>query len=142
MGLSAMQNAPDMDQAMRYANISGQMQTIQPNAWVGEQNLNGLGLSDDSGVPGNQVSNVVNPLVGAFNQIYSTIQAGKAAKHGSKNRGQVQPQPTAQGGAMAVGHEASGSSDSTKWLLYGGLALAGIFVIVMVMKKKKKAGGE
>lgn len=130
MGLCAMQDVPDMDQAMRFANIANQMAHIPQNAWVGEQNLNGLGLRDGSDVPTavNAISNGATQVIGALAQL-KAAKKGKAAP--------AAPHPVAAAPASMT----SSGGDNSKWLVYGGLALVGVVVLVMVLKKKKKGGG-
>lgn len=127
MGLSAMANAPDMDQAMRFANIMNHSHYIAPNAWVGEQNLNGLGLADgDPSNTINAVGNAATQVIGAIGQLRGTKKA--------------KTPPASQTPAhtmTAMNSTSSSSTDMTKWLLYGGLAIGAVVILMMVMKKKK-----
>ncbi len=133
MGLSVMQDAPDMDQALRYANAYGQFGYIEPSAWTGEQNLNGLGLGDGSNVP-----DTINAVGAAATNVIGAIAQLKSNK-----RGRVAPaRPAAQPPAPIVSAAPSGSNDMSKWLIYGGIALAGVVILMVVMKKKKKSGGD
>lgn len=135
MGLSAMSDAPDMDQAMRYANISGQMQHIGMNAWLGENSLDGLGLGDGPAV----TPDTVNAISGGIANIIGAIGQLKGAK---KNKGNP-----VQASAAPMMHQDAppsdgGGSGTGKLLLIGGaIVLAGI-VIYVVMKKKKGAAGD
>ncbi len=132
MGLCAMENAPGIDQAMRFANISGQMQYVPSNAWVGEQNLNGLGLDA-------QTPDVINSIGANLTNVIGAIGQLRGQK---KNKNQPHPAAMTQQhpAAMAMtAHDGGGNPDMTKWLIYGGLAIGAVVVLMMVMKKKKKS---
>ena|SRR6187402_1688301 len=139
MGLSAMAATPDMDQAMRFANISGSMTTLQPDQWVGEQNLNGLGLSAADPEAIRAYGDAIAQSVGA---IGGTI----AALRNKNKSGRRSPPPAAFAPAGPVyssdGGSVSGGMDTQRLLLYGGIAVAGILLLVLMMKKKKKDRGE
>lgn len=138
MGLSVIADMPDMDQMMKYANSAGSMAYMTPGQWVGEQNLNGLGLADSD------VASGINSGVTAFQQIYGTIEAAKLAKAAAKNQAkgqQTHPMAAAAQQTAPQQHQSSGGeSDLGKWLLIGGVAVAGIIVLMMVMKKKNGGG--
>ncbi len=149
MGLSVMADMPDMDQQMRFANVSGRMQEITPHQWVGESTMHGLGFegTDAAGNvvsgPGydpNQVNPNVNAVLGFASGIFNTIQQNKANKKNKNAQRQPQVQPSSM-----VSHEDAGSGggmDMSKLLIYGGIAVVGVVVLMMVLKKKKNAGGE
>ncbi len=151
MGLSVMADMPDMDQQMRFANVSGRMQEITPHQWVGESTMHGLGFegTDAAGNvvsgPGydpNQVNPNVNAVLGFASGIFNTIQQNKANK---KNKN-AQRQPQVQPMAMTSG-DTGGGTDTSKSLIYGalpmiGIAIVGAVILYVVLKKKKNAGGE
>lgn len=168
MGLSVMADAPDMDQAMRFANIAGQMQHLAPNQWVGEQNLDRLGLGDIGaydangnfiatnpaiqggygyGQPQNVNPNsipagIANTFLGAGLQLFNTIEQTKAAKAAAKaaarSGGRQVTTGLPQNQLTQTYGGDSGSTDMGKYFIYGGLAIAGIIVLMIVLKKKKK----
>lgn len=137
MGLSAMMDVPDMDQRMRAANISGQSQFIPQNAWIGEQSLNGLGLSDYTP---NQVQDFTIPVGNLFQQVYGTIQAAKLGKIAAKNAKNA-PKPAPPTTAPHPDTPPPSHSNLGSILLFGGLAVGAIVILMVVMKKKKKPDG-
>lgn len=131
MGLSAMADMPDMDQALRFANASGAMQYITPHQWVGEQNLNGLGLADSQ----TDIASGFSQAGSLFQQVYGTIEAAKLGKIAAKNAAKAPAKPPPQS-LPPPEHSSGGSSMGTIFLI-GGVAVVGIIVLMMVMKKKK-----
>lgn len=130
MGLSAMQDAPGADQAMRFANIAGQMQYVAPSAWLGENGLDGLGLGDGSPV----TPDTVNAISGGIANIIGAIGQLKGAKKNKNN-----PAPALAPASMIhqdIPSDGGGSGMGKILLIGGAVVLAGV-VIYMVMKKKK-----
>ncbi len=133
MGLSAMGNAPDFDQALRYANIMGQSHFLPQSAWTGEGNLNSLGLID--GDPSGTITaagNSASQVAGAVGDLISTIRSGGKKKKSTTPT--THPMLQQQQMPMQDGSH----PDMSKWLIYGGLAIGAVVILMVVMKKKKK----
>lgn len=134
MGLSLMAPAPDADQQLKYLNSMGAFASITPGQWVGESNLQGLGLDDpNQGIQ--QFQQGANIASNLFKDVYNTIQANKK----NKNKGQPQANPNRGGAAPA--HLTSGGSGGglPSWVIWGGGILV-VGLLLYVLMKKKKGG--
>lgn len=136
MGLSAMEDIPDMTQQMRFANIYGQTHNLAPNVWVGETNLNGLGLGD--GTP----NDITQGFNAAGNFATQLAQSGLINQlRGGKNKKTTAPMPVAHPMIQATPTTDTGHSNMSKYLLLGGLAIGAAVILYVVLKKKKKNDG-
>ncbi len=136
MGLSVMENAPGFEQQMVLANQANRMGYIQPDQWVGEQNLNGLGMGETQ----TDISQGINTVTNAGLQIYNSIQQAKIAKEAAKH-GKSLGKPAAKSPApmnMTAHGDGGGNADLTKYLIYGGIAIVGVLILTKVMKKKPR----
>ena len=137
MGLSVMEDVPGVDQNLRFANIAGQMSYMAPNTWVGESNLNGLGLGYGSGFSGD---NQVNPNLDAILQgAPGIIQSIASLRGNKKNKGGQNQQPMARRNPTDMTGSAVPAQETvmSKWLIYGGVALAAVAILFVVLKKKE-----
>ncbi len=145
MGLTAMQDTPNWEQQIRFANNAGAGQYIPSSHWLGEANMNQLSLGDlgdISGVGDDQVASTINTIADAGVRIASAIQANRGKKRDRSAPAQrSQPAPMSltsggQGGGGSSGGEII--SGVPNWVLYGGGALA-IFILIFALTKKKKS---
>lgn len=140
MGLSVMENAPNMEQQLRYANNAGQGQFISSEHWLGEANMGNLGLEDMRGMgDGGQITNAVTTGIQSIAQAFSQMQANK---RGAKGAAPAKSNPPAMSQQHASGGEDGWLDGGTKtWMLVGGVALLA-FILFFAFGKKKSGGGE
>ncbi len=144
MGLIPMSSAPNWEEALRAANGFGHNTYVDEGQWIGDPNMNQLGLGDSCyGMPGlgmgddnvNQATQIINAIATPILQMQ---QQKLALKQQAIAAHQAKMQSQGSGGGMT---QSSGlPPDIGKWLLYAGIAIvAGI--IIMSLLKKKKGGG-
>ncbi len=142
MGLSEMQNVPDWEQQIRFANNAGHGQYIGAQHWLGEGNMNQLGLADVSDVSGigadGKITEGINAAADVFTKVYGTIQANKA----NKRRGAPQQRNPASPPPMQIQSGGGGGEliqGVPNWVLYAGGALMVVVLMFALMKKNKPA---
>ncbi len=128
MGLSVMENAPGFDQMLKFGNEVNRMQYVSPGSWAGEGTLGAFGLADASNAP-----DIINAIGQNAPGIINAFRGNKKSKGGHPA---AQQHPVIPGSPPPTGD----GSQFTKYVIYGGIALAISLVIYTVMKKKKKSG--
>jgi hypothetical protein len=147
MGMVPISQAPNWEEAMRAANMSGHATYIDSQQWVGDPHMGTLGLEDAHyGMPGlgigadptgQNAAQTFQQIIQTGLQTWQQIEMQKQANKQAAIAARQGRNP--QGGGMTQG--IGMPPDIGKWLLYAGIAIVVGIIIMSLLKKKKGSGG-
>lgn len=134
--LSAMEQVPNWEQnIMAFNHGGGHSSVLSPQQWVGEQSLDGLGLSDqpfsgmgDGGQYTQAALDVLKQGLQTAQQIQADKRAGRASKPPKSSPSQFPPIQGGGGGNWI---------EDNKWLLIAAAVVIGGILLFSVKGKKK-----